>query len=143
MLSSAGNYREAILACHKYLSLLRSSAFPEWYHREIQLINETRFRFAEKYSPDSYATGLSQGLHQPYPRDMLLTGPALTFEWNENIVRDILASLNVDTGRVVVMAQDHSATGQIGELQKEPWYGTEYYVQRVDEHLAARVSTKC
>lgn len=46
----------------------------------------------------------------------------------------MLEGLNVETGRVVVMAKDHSVVGKSVDTvwQKEPWYGTEYTVETMD-----------
>ncbi|TDL24920.1 insulin-degrading enzyme [Rickenella mellea] len=129
------NYRSALLACYKYLSLLRSSEFPPWYHREIQLINATRFRFAEKQRPDSYSQWISEHLLRPLPRELLLAGPQLVWDWDEQLVRSVLDTFTVDQGRVVVMAKDHGDF--VKEWSKEPWYGTEYKVHKIDEEFAA------
>lgn len=128
------NYREAVLACYKYLNLLRTSSFTSRYQEEIQTLSALRFRFAEKRRPDSYATWVSEHLSHPIPRSLVLSGPQLTWDWDEKLVHEMLAGLNVETGRVVVMAKDHSVVGKSTETvwQKEPWYGTEYAVDTMD-----------
>lgn len=134
------NYREALLACYKYLSLLRDSALPAWNHTEAQTLAALRFRFAEKRRPDSYATSIAENVKYPTPRSHLLSGSTLTWDWDEKLVRETLAGLVVENGRVVVMGKDHSTVGQTGPWSSEPWYGTEYTVKKLEEDFVTAVS---
>lgn len=137
--SHTENYRSALLACYKYLSLLRSSPFPSWYHQELKAICATRFRFAEKRKPDDYATSISERLSWPYSRDAILTGPELLWDWDEQLVRGMLDGMTVDRGRVVLMAKVHEGIDQLENWAKEPCYGTDYRVQRIEEAYATEV----
>ena len=46
----------------------------------------------------------------------------------------MLSGLNVETGRVVLMAKDHTVVGKGPDTvwQKEPWYGTDYTVEKME-----------
>ncbi|KAI5119937.1 hypothetical protein M0805_002126 [Coniferiporia weirii] len=131
------NYREVLLACYKYLGLLRSSELPAWAQSEIQQLAALRFRFAEKRRPENYATWVSEHIKHPTPRSLVLSGPTLTWDWDEQLVRETLAGLVVENGRVVVMAKDHSGVGETGPWLNEPWYGTEYTVKKLEEDFVA------
>lgn len=54
-------------------------------------------------------------------------------------VRDILDSLTVHTGRVMVMCKDFTGVIQ-GESRwaKEQWYGTEYQIQRLEDWVISK-----
>ncbi|KAF7969517.1 hypothetical protein HWV62_27003 [Athelia sp. TMB] len=145
-LTKAGlqNYRAVILAVLKYLSLLRSSEFPAWYQREIAMMYQTRFRFKEKSRPESYAVWVAEHMSWPVPREVLLTAPSLVWEWpkgNEglNLVKEMLNTLSIDRGRVVLMAKadEHARLTPGGKVDwsKEPIYGTDYKVEKLDAEL--------
>lgn len=137
------NYRNAMLAIFKYLSMMRDSEFPAWYQREMSIIKATRFRFQEKRRPDDYAVWVSEHLSWPVPRELVLSAPQLVWEWDEQVpagggereMRDVLESLRVDRGRVVLMAKgaEHERLRGKGNWEQEPWYGTQYRVETLDE----------
>ncbi|KAL5511367.1 STE23_2 [Sanghuangporus vaninii] len=136
------NYRQAVLACYKYLNLLRSTELQQWVQDEIQTLSMLNFRFAEKQRrPENYATWISDHVKMPIPRSLILSGPKLTWDWDEHLVREMLGQLTVDSGRVVVMAKDHSIIGKTGPWTTEPWYGTEYTVEKVDPEFMAAART--
>ncbi|KAH9950182.1 insulin-degrading enzyme [Amylocystis lapponica] len=146
------NYRAGMLAVFKYLSLLRSSSFPAWYQRELSTICATRFRFAEKYSPDNYAIRVTQMLAYPVPPERILSAPQLVEEWDEHDpansgeheVHETLEGLRVGKGRVVLMAKvdEHERVrGNVAEWETEPWYGTSYRVEKLDADFLAQAES--
>lgn len=55
-------------------------------------------------------------------------------------MRKTLDGLHVGTGRVVVMAKDHSVIGKTGPWVIEPWYKTEYSVDKLEDDFVELVS---
>lgn len=138
---SLENYRETVQACYKYFSLLRDSEFPSWIQSEIQALAALKFRFMEKQrDPENYAAQVSMSLKRPLPRSLIVSGPKLVFDWDEQLVRDTLAGLIAEDSRVVLMAKDHSLVGKTGPWSTEPWYGTEYTVDRLETDIISTVS---
>lgn len=134
-------YRDIILACFSYISLLRASSWPEWYQDELRSIADLDFRFADKRQSHAYARTLSNYLTLPIPRSEVLTAPRLIYDWDEAVVREAITRLTIDQCRIFLMAEDFS--GVIDEdraWEREPWYRTEYQEQRIDEDLADKVS---
>ncbi|CAE6447519.1 unnamed protein product [Rhizoctonia solani] len=115
---------EVMLAIYRYLEYLKASSLPTYIHEENKLIAESRFRFAEKRSADSYVSSLSEKLSYPYPRDLALCAEQLVWEWDEAAVRDLLNSFTVEQSRVMLMAKDGLPDGA---WIKEKWYGVEYW----------------
>ena len=86
----------------------------------------------------------------PTPRENLLTGPKLTWEWKDEAdrqqgearIRQYLESFRIDESRVVLMAKqaDHEKVHSGLQWEKEPWYGTEYAVQRFDDDMCRQVN---
>lgn len=138
-------YKNVILAVFKYLSMMRSSPLPEWYQHEIAEIRDIRFKFQEKRSPDDYATWISEHMAWPVPREQIFSGHQLVEEWNgkdgEQEVRNILDSLRIENGRVLLMAkkEEHERLAGVIDWEEEPIYGTRYRVERFDTEFISKV----
>lgn len=102
----------------------------------MKLLADMHFRFAEKRRPERYTTYLSEHVKWPTPRDLLLSGPALVWESDEELVHKILDELTVENGRVVVMAKEHPIDGP---WLSEKWYETEYQVEKLDDEFLHEV----
>lgn len=144
------NYKSVVLAAYKYLDLLRRSTFEDYHHKEVVDLSNLRFRFAEKKRPDDYATGITEHMAWPTPREKLLTGPRLTWDWEDEAdkqqgearIRQYLESFRINESRVVLMAKqaDHEKVHPGLHWEKEPWYGTQYAVQRFDDDMCRQVN---
>jgi insulysin len=85
----------------------------------------------------------------PIPRDLLLAAPRLTWDWDseedrkqgELRVKEYLDQFRIDEGRIVLMAkkEDHLKLNPDIHWETEPWYGTEYGVQRLDDDFITKV----
>lgn len=139
-----------MLATFKYLSMLRASPLPAWYQRELSTLSQMRFRFAEKRRPDDYAVWVSEHMAWPVPKELMISAPQLVWAWDEvdqngsgeQEVRDILDSLRVDKGRSVLMAraEEHAKLGGKTVWEREPWYGTAYRVEKLDDEFVSQAS---
>ena len=136
------NYQQIVEAILSYFSLLRSSEFPMYHYDETRIQYETRFRFKEKSSPANYVSSLAEKLADPYPRDRIITGSSLIWEWNEGLVRELLAGLTAENSRITVMAKDLDALAPKGNWLKEKWYGTEHKQMRLPEEWIQKVSSR-
>ncbi|KAG1754340.1 Metalloenzyme, LuxS/M16 peptidase-like protein [Suillus lakei] len=132
------NYQSVALATYKYLSLLRSSAFPKWYQSELVKLARTRFQFAAKQNAESYAVSLSERLGRPVPPESILRETVVPCEWDsedgEREVRDILEDMRITKGRAVLMAkkEELERISKNEQWEHEKWYGTGYRVERWD-----------
>ncbi len=143
-------YRNVILAAAKYFALLRESTFAPFHQKELVTLAKTRFRFQEKRRPDDYATRIAERMGRGYPRDLLLSAPLLVWDWDdykhegggEEKIREYLESFRLEKGRVILMAQkgDLESVGFRDHWETEPWYGTEYRVERFDDDFVEQVS---
>ena len=138
-----------ILAVHKYLALLRSTKIDRFYHEELVTLSANRFRFAEKTRPEDYATWISKHMAWPLPPEYLLAGPTLTWDWDNDVAREVgeakiaeyLGQFRIHESRVFLMAKkdEHLKLNSSIVWDQEPWYGTEYSVQRFDEPFIKEV----
>jgi insulysin len=140
------NYQLVALAAYKYLSLLRSSAFPKWYQSELVKIARTKFQFATKENAEGYAVSLSERLGKPIPPESLLRGAIVPSEWNsedgEREVREILEDMRITKGRAVLMAkkEELERISNNEHWEHEKWYGTGYRVERWDPSFVEQAS---
>lgn len=85
----------------------------------------------------------------PVPRDLLLSAPQLTQEWDESDqenggereMRALLDTLTVESSRTVLMAKADEFERVLGKdlvWEKEPWYGTPYRVERLSEEFVKK-----
>lgn len=144
------NYRSVVLAAHKYLALLRSTTkLSHYFYDELVTLSAIRFRFLEKGRPDDYAGWISTTMAWPVPPEFLLAGPHMTWDWDNDADRqageakiaEYLQQFRIHESRVVLMAKkdEHLKINPSIAWDREPWYGTEYSVQRFDETFIKEV----
>ncbi len=64
----------------------------------------------------------------PTQRELVINGPSLVWDWDEQLVRKYLSELTPEKGRVFVMGQNMEEIGIMGPWETEKWYGTLYMV---------------
>ena len=134
------NHREVIQICFKYINLLRDSELPKWIQEEIITLEALEFRFDEKLSADHYASHISSFMQLPIPRDLLLSGHRLTWGCNEQLVREMLSEVVIENSLIIVASQDLGIVGRTGPWSREPWFGTHFMAERIDDELIDAVS---
>lgn len=139
------NYRSVVLATFEYLSILRSSQIAPWYQSEVATMSRIHFEFAEKRAAEAYAVSITEKMAWPVPTEKALSAPVLISEWEDEAglqeVRDALKDIQIDTGRVVLMArkEEHERISGTLQWESEKWYGTGYTVERWDSEFLAQV----
>ncbi|PWN29969.1 hypothetical protein BDZ90DRAFT_229012 [Jaminaea rosea] len=128
------HYQDVVSAVFRYLDLLKQSSIPEWTYKEVASLCDLAFRFKEKVPPSSYTSGLSSQMQINYPREWVLSGPYLTREFDQDLIRNTLACLSPERCRVSIAAQE-CPDGSKAWDQKEKWYGTEYKLTPLPTNL--------
>lgn len=136
-------------AAFNYFTLLRTSKFEDFHFEELVKLADIRFRFLEKKPPGDYATALTEHMAWPVNPDMILAAPRLTWMWEndedkkqvETKIAEYLTNMRIEESRVVLMASkdDLTTVHSNPKWEKEPWYGTEYDVQRWDKDFIQKV----
>jgi insulysin len=134
------NYREVGMATFKYISMLRSTDLSPTHQIEVSSLSNIRFRFSEKRRPDDYAVWVADKLSWPVPREFVIKAPQVVSEWHHNgtaqaVAFQTLKGLSVKNSRTVLMAKQGVFQKLLGtqQWQTEPWYGTQYRVEQLDE----------
>lgn len=143
---SIENYREVIMATFKYMSMLRPSDLSPSHQKETSSLSNIRFRFSEKRRPDDYAIWVTDKLAWPVPRELVIKVPQVVSEWDtegtaQGVASRTLESLSVRNSRTVLMAKKEEFQKLSGtqEWETEPWYGTQYRVERLDDAFVQEV----
>ena len=110
-----------------------------YHYEEVQTLSELRFRFREASQPHTYVSWLASELSEGYPPEFLLRGSSIVSEWNELAVREILELILPENGRFMLMAKDHPSVTPKEGWKNEKWYGTEYWVEKLDSELLRKV----
>src|SRR5436853_1725440 len=95
----------------------------------MKQLREISFRFWEKSSPSSYASGLSRDMQNQYPGEWILS-EYLIREYNPQLINEMLGLLRHDN--FILKLASHTFT----ELdQRERWYETEYKIEPLSDKL--------
>jgi insulysin len=143
---SIENHREVAIATFKYMSMLRPSDLSPSHQKETSSLSNIRFRFSEKRRPDDYAVWVADKLSWPVPRELVIKAPQVVSEWDtegtaQRVALRTLEGLSVRNSRSVLMAKKEEFQKLLGtqEWQTEPWYGTQYRVERLDDAFLREV----
>jgi insulysin len=148
-LAAMDNVVEAIFS---YLSMIKSRAIPKYVYGEVLQLEELQWRFLPKTGVDGYVTSLATSL-QKYPPSLSVAGPrrlALsqneeTLEtsskprssfsskgqlgFTEQLTKDFISKLTVNDCMLTVMSKTFEGKTD----RTEPWYGTQYSVERIPD----------
>jgi Middle or third domain of peptidase_M16 len=134
------------MAAFKYISMLRSTDLSPTHQTEVSSLSDIRFRFAEKRRPDNYAVWMTDKLSWPVPRELVVKAPQVVSEWDPDgtaqaVAFQTLKGFSVKNTRTFLMAKQGEFQRLFGtqEWQSEPWYGTQYRVERLDEAFIQEV----
>jgi insulysin len=134
------------MATFKYISMLRSTDLSPTHQIEVSSLSNIRFRFSEKRRPDDYAVWVAEKLSWPVPREFVIKAPQVVSEWDHSgnaqaVAFQTIKGLSVRNSRTVLMAKQGEFQRLLGtqQWQTEPWYGTQYRVERLDEDFIREV----
>lgn len=134
------------MAAFKYISMLRSTDLSPTHQTEVSALSHIRFRFAEKRRPDDYAVWIADKLSWPVPRELVIKAPLVDSEWDldgtaQAVAFQTLQGFSVKNARTFLMAKQGEFQKLFGtqEWHSEPWYGTQYRVERLDEAFIQEV----
>jgi len=113
----------------QYIYLLKDSDF-SMYFDELQSINTLTFENKEQEPPLAYVEHLT-GLMHYYPPEYILSGPYLFYEWNPELIKEVIGFLNPDNLRIMVVSKDFDTSNSL----LEPWYKIPYTSTPIDEKL--------
>lgn len=128
------NYEKVAQAVYKYIHLLRTSKPSEAIFNEIKALADIDFRFVEKGHASSYVSDLARQLHQPVPRDKVISSQWLVEEFDEAGTAKLLAQLDVRNSNIAISGK--VLPPGIGDFDRtEPIYGTRYRKEKMSQEF--------
>jgi insulysin len=120
------NYEKVAQAVYKYIHLLKSQPPSEEAFNEIKALAEIGFRFVERGGASSYVSDLARQLHQPVPREKIISSQWLVEEFDAEEIRRSLDLLDPRRSNIAVSARK-LPPGVEGTFDlTEPIYETKY-----------------
>ncbi|CAL1531836.1 unnamed protein product [Lymnaea stagnalis] len=129
-------YEEVLDVIFQYIKLLKGN-LPAHVFEEQKHIQETKYIFKEQESIYSYVEELAENMHL-YPPEHYLCGRTLFFEYNEQLILDCLDFLRPQGMMIMLFNKEYL---NIPNLSEEPWLGTKYLAQHVNDSLISRLLT--
>ena len=125
------NVDDIVTAVYQYIHLIRQQGLDEWRYTEKQAVLEQAFRYQEKNRPLDTVSYLVMNLFHYAPEDVIY-GDYMMTEYDEPLLRELLAYLSPDNMRLVLVAQgqDYDRIAQ--------WYHTPYSISAFTDGQLAR-----
>jgi insulysin len=102
-----------------YLDMLRGEGAREWLYDEQSQLADLNFRFREKIEPINYVSGLSRGMQQ-YAPDDILRGPYIMDQYDKRMLDDLLQRLTLDNA-LIVLTDKNVKTDRVSNYYQVPY----------------------
>ncbi|KAG0597423.1 hypothetical protein M758_UG337100 [Ceratodon purpureus] len=129
-LTNAGQERvqEVLDLLFQYIRLLQQQGVVAWIFEEKRAMNATWFNFKDKTDPIDYVVGLSDSM-QNYPVQDWLATDALFSDFDMETISALALQLQPQQVRIFCS----SKTYEMQATDVEPWYGTPYSLEMIDD----------
>uniref|UniRef100_A0A8C3APC3 Nardilysin convertase n=1 Tax=Cyclopterus lumpus TaxID=8103 RepID=A0A8C3APC3_CYCLU len=108
------------------ISILFVGAFR--VYEEIQKIEANEFHYQEQIDPLEYVEDLCENM-QLFPKEDLLTGDQLMFEFDPEVISGALSLLTPERANLMLLSPEHEGQCPL----REKWFGTQYSVEDVQQ----------
>lgn len=122
------NVDNIIKLVYQYLNMLRQQKPVKWVFDEMNNLGKISFIFKDKENPIKLVSSASSDLHIYGMREILTANYYLTkFEAEE--IQSLFDYLSPEKMRVTVVSKKYEGKTDT----KEPWYGTDYKIEKMSE----------
>eukprot|EP01127_Copromyxa_protea_P010614 TRINITY_DN2597_c0_g1_i1.p1 TRINITY_DN2597_c0_g1~~TRINITY_DN2597_c0_g1_i1.p1 ORF type:complete len:920 (-),score=181.97 TRINITY_DN2597_c0_g1_i1:22-2781(-) len=121
------NVNQVIVIIYQYIKILQEKGIEEWIFEEEKVLKEITFKFLEESQAADYASTLAGWMHT-YPREHILSGPYLFYEFDSALVNEVLKSLSPNNMNVTVTSKSFQGK----TTQVEQWYKVNYNITDID-----------
>lgn len=133
-----GHIDDIVGMVYEYIRMLKEGGIQDWLYKEEAAIAENLFRFRERGSPFNLVSQMA-GAMRYYPPAEYLSGQYLYKEFNAEKIMELLEHLTPENGNIIVAGK--FAANKANE--KERWYETPYFVERVEASRIERWKKDC
>ncbi|XP_068095174.1 nardilysin [Hyperolius riggenbachi] len=110
----------------QYIKMLQQLGPQERIFQEIQKIEANEFHYQEQTDPIEFVENVCENM-QLFPKEDILTGDQLLFEYNPDVIADALRGLTPDKANLLLLSPAHEGKCEL----KEKWFGTQYSVEDI------------
>lgn len=128
-------FKQVIEAVFSYLRFLKQNGPSERIFKEIQMIQQNSFDFAEESDPIDNVEELASRM-RIYPAKHTISGECLYFEYDSDAIQRIIDYLNTDKFNIIISSR-RLYDDQVVFNLKEEWFGTEYCERDMPEKWMA------
>lgn len=129
------HYTDIVKIFFQYVAMLRELPPQEWIFEEQKGLADVDFKFEQKMPASRFTSQTSSVMHQPMPREWLLSAGSLLRKFDAAAIARGLDTLRPDNFQMIIV----SSTLPGNWDQKEKWYGTEYREEKIPEDLMAEL----
>ncbi|XP_077189880.1 nardilysin [Paroedura picta] len=123
------HFYEVAHVVFQYLKMLQKTGPDQRIWEEIQKIEANEFHYQEQTDPVEYVESLCENM-QLFPREDILTGDQLLFEYKPEIIAEALKQLCPQRANLILLSASHEGQCHL----KEKWFGTQYSVEDIEKH---------
>lgn len=129
------HWQEVVEAILSYIQLMKNEGPQEWLYKEMALIADVRFRFAEQDDPTDNVEHLVESMQLYQPEDYL-TGSELHMDYYPETIEMVMNWLQVDVMNIMI-STNKQIDGVVYDLT-EKWFNTKYCVKDIPTEWLSR-----
>lgn len=120
------NFYQVTQLVFQYLKMLQTLGPQQRIYEEIQKIEANEFHYQEQIDPIEYVEDICENM-QLFPKEDLLTGDQLMFEYDPEVINAALSLLSPDKANLMLLSPEHEGQCPL----REKWFGTQYSVEDI------------
>ncbi|XP_050534792.1 nardilysin-like [Daktulosphaira vitifoliae] len=128
---------EVIELTFGYLNLIRREGISEAIFKQLQILAENDFNFAESKSAIDHVTELSENM-LVYEEEDYISGPFLFLKYSPEIIQKFINLLTADRVAIFVLAKEFNDSDL---FTKDPIFGTQYITESITSECEVKWST--
>ncbi|XP_028251603.1 nardilysin-like isoform X2 [Parambassis ranga] len=127
------NFYQVTHLVFQYLKMLQTLGPQQRIYEEIQRIEANEFHYQEQIDPIEYVEDICENM-QLFPKEDLLTGDQLMFEFNPEVINAALSLLTPEKANLMLLSPEHEGQCPL----REKWFGTQYNVEDIQPEWMER-----
>uniref|UniRef100_A0A8B9L1E8 Nardilysin convertase n=1 Tax=Astyanax mexicanus TaxID=7994 RepID=A0A8B9L1E8_ASTMX len=121
-------YQNIVHLVFQYLKMLQKLGTQQRIYEEIQKIEANEFHYQEQTDPIEFVETICENM-QLFPKQDILCGHQLMFEYNPEVISPALALLTPERANLLLLSPEHEGRC----LLKEKWFGTQYSMEDIPQ----------
>lgn len=128
-------YPDVVKTVFQYIGMMKENPPFKWIHDEIKTMSDVDFRFQQKSPASRFTSRVSSIMQKPLPREWLLSGVSKIRRFDAEGIVQAMKYLREDNFRLMIVSQEYPGDWDM----KEPWYGTEYRIEKIPTDVQSEI----